>query len=156
MGFTLLEVLVVMGLIIMVAGFGLVVSFESYRGYNFRSERDTIVSVLQKARSQAINNMCFGAGCTNGKPHGVYFGTIGKYIIFQGTSYATRDTAVDETINAANASASISGIQSVVFSTLSGDAVTVPASPATLTVIDTGAHTSTITVDASGRIWWNN
>ncbi len=152
-GFTLLEILVVMGLVLMVVAFGLIVSFDDYRGFTFRNERDVVVNVIQKARGQAINNMCFGAGCTDGKPHGVYFGTAGAYVIFQGTDYASRDTAVDEVIEAKSDAAVLSGMTSVVFNRLRADAVTTGG--ATLTVSQQGRD-SVITIEPEGRIWWTN
>jgi prepilin-type N-terminal cleavage/methylation domain-containing protein len=152
-GFTLLEVLVVMGLVLMVVAFGLIFSFDDYRNTMFRNERDIAVNVLQKARNQAMNNMCFGAGCTDGKAHGVYFGTAGQYVIFQGNSYASRDAAVDEIIEAKNDAASFSGLTSVVFNTLRADASVTGGS--TLTVTQAG-KTSAITVEPEGRIWWSN
>ncbi len=152
-GFTLLEILVVMGLVLMVVAFGLIVSFDDYRGFTFRNERDIVVSVIQKARGQAINNMCFGAGCTDGKAHGVYFGIPGQYVVFQGASYATRDTAVDEVIEARDKASVLSGMQSVVFGRLRADATT--AGGATLTISQPG-HTSTITIEPEGRVWWTN
>ncbi|KND51770.1 MAG: hypothetical protein ABA06_00720 [Parcubacteria bacterium C7867-001] len=155
-GFSLLEIIVVLGLVTIVGAFGLFVNFDDFRGFTFRNERDIIVSTLQKARSQAINNMCFGTGCTDGKPHGVYFGLTGKYVIYQGATYATRDTAVDEIIEAKNAAASVSGFSSMTFFELSGNTVPNPAGATTLTVIDQGGHTSVITVESEGRIWWTN
>ena len=152
-GFTLLEILVVMGLVLMVVAFGLIVSFDDYRGFTFRNERDIIVNVIQKARGQAINNMCFGAGCTDGKPHGVYFGVSGQYVIFQGADYASRDTAVDEVIEAKDKAAVLSGMTTVVFNRLRADAVTTGGT--TLTVSQP-SHTSVITIEPEGRIWWTN
>lgn len=152
-GFTLLEILIVMGLILMVVAFGLIVSFDDYRGINFRNERDIVVNVIQKARGQAINNMCFGAGCTDGKPHGVYFATAGQYTVFQGADYASRDSAVDEVIPARDKAAAVSGMTSVVFDRLRADAVT--AGGTTLTVTQ-GSHVSVITIEPEGRVWWTN
>lgn len=152
-GFTLLEILVVMGLILMVVAFGLIVSFDDYRGFTFRNERDIVVSVIQKARGQAINNMCFGAGCTDGKPHGVYFGSAGQYIIFQGATYASRDATVDEVIDAKDKAATLTGMNTVVFNRLRADAVTTGG--ATLTVSQPG-RTSVVTVEPEGRVWWTN
>ncbi len=151
--FTLLEILVVMGLVLMVVAFGLIVSFDDYRGFTFRNERDIVVNVIQKARGQAINNMCFGTGCTDGKPHGVYFGTPGQYTIFQGTTYATRDTAVDEIIKAKSGAAILSGMTSVVFNRLRADTLTTGGS--TLTVSQQGRD-SVITIEEEGRVWWTN
>ncbi|MDB5189568.1 MAG: hypothetical protein JWL82_525 [Parcubacteria group bacterium] len=153
-GFTLIEMLIVVSLITAVAALGLFVSMDSFRSYHFHNERDTVVSTLQKARSQAMSNMCFGNSCTNGKPHGVYFGTKGSYVIFQGASYAARDTGVDEVIEAKDAAATITGFTSVVFARLSGDAVTLPQD--TLTVTDESGKVSVITVTPQGRITWSN
>lgn len=157
-GFTLLEILVVMGLILMVVAFGLIVSFDDYRGITFRNERDVVVNVIQKARGQAVNNMCFDTNpatvnCTDGKPHGVYFGTPGQYIIFQGASYASRDTTVDEVIEAKSDAAVLTGMTSVVFNRLRADAVTTGGT--TLTVTQQGRD-SVITIEPEGRIWWTN
>lgn len=152
-GFTLLEILIVMGLVLMVVGLGLIVSFDDYRGFAFRNERDIVVNVIQKARSQAIHNMCFGASCTDGTPHGVYFGAPGAYIIFQGATYATRDTAVDEVIPARDKAAVMSGMQSVVFNQLRADAATTGGATLTVTQFE---RSSVITVDPEGRIWWTN
>ncbi len=158
-GFTLLEIIVVIALITFIAGFAMIVSLDDYRGFSFRNERDVVVAVLQKARSQAMNNMCFeatGVTCTDGKAHGAYFGNDGEYVIFQGNSYATRDTAVDEVIEAENAAADTSGFTEVVFERLSGDATTNPSGTRTLTITDDRGRTSVFTVEASGRIWWTN
>lgn len=155
-GFTLLEILIVIALLAIVAGFGLIVSMDDYRGFNFRNERDVVAGVLQKARSQAVNNMCFphgGGDCSDGKPHGAYFGTDGQYVIFQGPSYASRDEDADEVIEV-GAPVDVSGFSEVVFSRLSGDAATTGGT--TLTVTDDRGRTSVFTVEPSGRIWWTN
>ena len=149
--FTLLEVLIVMAIFIMVAGFGLFVSLDTFRGYSFRNERDVVVSVLNKARSQSINNMCFGTSCTDGKAHGVYFGVAGNYVVFQGASYATRDTALDEVVAASHKGATVTGTSEVVFAPLSA----VVASPATITVT-ADSHSSVITVGTEGQVVWTH
>lgn len=152
-GFTLLEVLVVIGIMTMLGGFALIVSMDVYRGFAFRTERDMLVSVLYKARNQSMSNVCLGAGCIDGSPHGVYVST-GQYVIFQGTSYATRDTAVDEVIVASNAAASIAphSLSEVVFTQLSGIASPV----GTIGLIDTAGHVSTTTINSEGQISWSN
>jgi prepilin-type N-terminal cleavage/methylation domain-containing protein len=79
-GFTLIEILVVMAIFVLIAGFALVVSMDSYRSHNFKSEQDLLVAVLLKARSQAMNNI-------NQLPHGVYIPiTHDKYSLFQGST----------------------------------------------------------------------
>lgn len=154
-GFSLIEIMVVIGLIAMVGAFGLLISFDDYRGYGFRNERDVVMAVLHKARSQSMSNMCFGDDCTDGKAHGVYFGTPGRYVIFQGTAYDAADPW-NEVIEVKNASVVISGMQSVVFTPLSGMAVTLPSGTNTLTVTDERGRTSLFTIEPEGRVTWTN
>lgn len=152
-GFTLLEVLVVMGIMSILGGFALIVSLDVYRGFAFRTERDMLISVLHKARSQSMNNMCLGTGCTDGKPHGVHVST-GAYIVFQGASYASRDVAVDEVVPAENAAARITpgSLSEVVFAQLSGSAAPVGS----IGLTDSAGHISTTTINSEGQITWTN
>ncbi len=77
-GFTLIEVLVVIGLLIILLG-AVVLADPSYVTRQVsRSEVATVVSALQKARSQSMNNI-------GQKPHGVYFDDANDYVIFSGT-----------------------------------------------------------------------
>ncbi len=155
--FTLIEVLIVMALIVIVAGFGLIVSMQSYQNYSFRSERDALVAALQEARSQSIENMCFGS-CTGGKPHGVHLG-LHQYVIFQGETYATRDAAVDEII-AANyfaLSTTSPSFTDVVFSRVAATTTPNPSGVATISLVDTaGSDSSVISVNPEGQITWTH
>ncbi|OGG91506.1 hypothetical protein A3H16_03425 [Candidatus Kaiserbacteria bacterium RIFCSPLOWO2_12_FULL_53_8] len=88
--------MIVMALVTIVGAFGLLLGTDSYRGYSFHSDHDILVAALQHARSQAIGNVCLGEGCTHGMPHGVFIDAAhNRYVIFQGTNYATRDGEVD-------------------------------------------------------------
>ncbi len=143
--------MLVLGIMSIVSGFSLFANMDSYRGYAFRGTRDMLVAVLQKARSQSINNMCFGSACTDGKPHGVHF-TPGQYVIFQGASWAARDAALDEIVKIESANVQVSG-PDIVFAQLSGN-----ASPAggVITVVDDASHSSVISVNGEGQILWTN
>jgi len=134
----------------MVAGFSTIVSMDNYRSYSFSNERDLLVAILHKARNQAINNMCVGALCTDGKPHGVHI-TPGAYTIFQGATFATRDSAVDEVIQT-KAPVTVTGINDIVFSQLSGNASPV----GTTTIADPTNHSSVISINSEGQISWTN
>ena len=148
----MIELVVVLGLLSFVGAFALFMTMDSYRGYTFRGDRDLGVSVLQKARSQAINNMCFGASCTDGKSHGVRVESD-RLIVFQGGSYATRDAAVDEVIYPQSKSTVFSGMSEVVFAKLSGEAAVSPSGNKVVTVQNSaGANISTISVTPEGRI----
>src|ERR1051326_7870488 len=56
-GMTLIEMIVVIAIITILFATGVVMSMEAFRGYTRRSERDVIVSILQRARSRAMANV---------------------------------------------------------------------------------------------------
>ncbi len=151
-GFTVIEILVVVALLAMISGLGLIVGMDSYRGYAFRADRDTLVSLLERARSQSINNICNGTLCTNGKPHGVFIdATSSQYILFQGRTYATRDVGVDE-VTGGSGFITRSGISEVVFAQLSGE-VSIPGA---IVLSSKAGQTSTTSINVWGQIAWTN
>ena len=109
-GFTLMEILIVISLFFILAGFGLAISMDAYRSFNFASDRDLLVSLLQKARSQSLNNV-------NQSPHGVYIAAA-SYVLFQGSNYISRDQSED-LIFPHSADLSLSGLPEVIFTPLS-------------------------------------
>ena len=149
-GFTLIEMLVVMGLLVILASLGLLVSMETYRGSSFRNERDTVVSILQKARSQAVSNVCLGSPCPDGAPHGVHVQND-KYVIFQGTTYSS-GSSLNEIIKPRISTTQITETTDIVFAQLSGSVTT----PGTITVSDNTGHSSVITINSEGQIIWTN
>ena len=155
-GFTLVELLVVIGLFAVIGSITLIESMSSFRGSSFRSERDMLVATLYKARSQAANNICLGSTCTDGKPHGVRFAGD-HYTLFQGGSYAARDPALDETIAPRYAiSFGPGSITDVVFQQLSGDATTSPPNVWNINLVDSAGKSSAIELNSEGRIRWTN
>ncbi len=150
-GFTMIETLVVMGIFALIGGLALFVSMETYRSSSFRSDRDLLVAVLQRARAQAINNVCFGT-CTDndGQPHGVRIESD-QYIIFQGDTYSSSDpnnAAFDS-----NPLSNRTGATEIVFEQLSGDTSCSPTCEISLTQ---GSQSSVISVTSNGRISWTN
>jgi len=91
---------------------GLFFDFTFYRGTSFGTDVDMFASVLQRARARAVNNI-------NESAHGVYIDS-NRYIIFQGDSYALRDTSLDQQISR-NPGLNFSGASEIVFRQLSGD-----------------------------------
>lgn len=89
-GFTLMEVLITLGLIAIVAIVVSVLDINNFRGDSFRSEVSTIGTSLQTARANSFNNI-------NQKKHGVAFnpGGFSGYVIFEGNTYSTRDASKD-------------------------------------------------------------
>ena len=129
-----------------VGSFGLFLSMESFQHTLFRNDRDLLIDALYKARSQSINNMCFGT-CTGGQPHGVHITSGVSYTVFQGLSYTASDPLNE--VTKANPGTTVTGSTDIVFDRLSGG-----TAPATLTISDSSGHTSTITVRAEGGIGW--
>ncbi len=139
-GFTLYEVLVVIAILAVLSGLGLFVSIDFYKSYTFYSERNIVVSAIQKARSQSLANI-------NESKHGVYFGT-NNYVIFQGENYASRSPDYDEIIQA-NSPVTHSGLTEIVFEQLSG----FPAVTGAIALSD-GIRSLTISIENEGRINW--
>jgi len=139
-GFTLLEVLIVITILAGLAGLGLFVSIDFYKSYAFYSERNIVVSAIQKARSQSLANI-------NESKHGVYFGT-NNYVIFQGENYDFRSAIYDEIIQA-NSLVANSGLTEIVFDQLSG----LPSATGTIALSD-NLRSSTISIGNEGRINW--
>src|SRR3954466_3570125 len=80
-GFTLIEILVVTAIFAVIISLGLLMSMETFRGTTFRSERDTMVGVLQKARSRAMANI-------KQSQWGVHYQMSDHtYTIFKGSTY---------------------------------------------------------------------
>ena len=130
-----------------VGGFALFVSQETYRGSNFRSDRDLLVATLQRARAQAMNNICFGT-CTDGKPHGVHIESD-KYIVFQGSTYDSSDSN-NATFQSTITTAKTPSTLDIVFSQLSGTTTAIA-----VTLVG-GGHTSVISIGSEGQITWTN
>src|SRR5581483_2338397 len=111
--FTLIEILLVTGLLTMAAAFGLAYSLDFYRGDIFWAETRTVLSLLNTARSRSQNNV-------NSAAHGLKI-LAGSYVLFQGPSYTLRDAAEDE-VYPSNQNLHLSGMTEVVYSQLSAHA----------------------------------
>ena len=148
-GFTLIEILLVLGLLAVIAGVSLVMGMDSYRGNSFRSDRDLLVAALEHARAESINAICLGSNCTDAAPHGVSIQSD-SYVIFQGASYNSRDQAEDNVIPA-SALVSHAGLSDVVFSVLSAT-----STAGQIVLSDDSGHSSTITIGSLGQISWSN
>jgi prepilin-type N-terminal cleavage/methylation domain-containing protein len=157
-GFTLIEVLVVIGLITIIASIGLFVSIDTYHDSTFHNSRDLLVSALQHARALAVNNVCVGT-CTDGKPHGVHIvfdtgSNVSKFIVFQGTVYNPADTNNISFEIKKNVSATFraTGITDVYFTELSGN----PNTTGNINLSDNLGENSVITIGSEGQILWTN
>jgi prepilin-type N-terminal cleavage/methylation domain-containing protein len=146
-GFTLIEVLVVLGILTILSTLGYLVTIDFYKSYAFNSERDTLVSILQKARTQSLSNI-------NQSPHGVYMDGL-NYLIFQGSSYVSRVPSFDRSIPVFPGISIVPQAPlpplplQVVFTQLSGD----PDTAGNIVLTD-GKRTATIFLNSGGQINW--
>ena len=138
-GFTLIEILVVIGILAVLGTFGYLVTIDFYKSYAFNAERDAIVAILQKARSQSLANI-------NESSHGVHFDS-NQYVIFQDPVYDSGNS-FNQNIPAAFG-ITHSGIIDVVFSRLSGD-----ASSGGNLILSDGRRSTVISVNSEGQINW--
>ena len=148
-GFTLIEIIISIAILGIIAALGLFISMDFAKGYNFRSEKNVVVSLLQKARGESLNNI-------DQTRHGVHFQASPlKYIIFecptatpQCASYTSNsnDLVIDPSYNVSITNPSLPF--DVIFNQLDG------TSNALAIVVDDGTKSYTISINAEGRIDW--
>ena len=131
----------VLGIFVLIGGFAVVLSMDSYRSYNVHSERSLLLGVLLKARSQAMANV-------NQKNHGVHFDQPGvTYTLFQGLNYASRDPSFD-IIFKSNPSYTLTGAIDVIFNQLNGK----PNAPDSITLDDHALAVFNVCINSEGQI----
>lgn len=141
-GFTVAELLVVTGMMTVLIGVGLFMSIDAYKKYVFRAEQHLVVSVLEKARSRAINNI-------HQSPHGVCF-QESKYVIFRGVCIA--DNPTNEYIAANKLIARHSRFETL-FPVIFFTQITATTTPVVIQVKD-GVRVADISVNYEGTISW--
>lgn len=149
-GLSLIEIVVVIAIMGMILSLGVVVSLNSYKSTIFRSERETLLSILEKARNRSMNNynqVSHGACLDNSS------GNL-SYVIFQ-DPYSSSAT-LNEYLETSPA-VSISSIGNVfncvagsgiIFNQLNGN-----TSSSTITLVEDG-RVSVISINQVGRINW--
>lgn len=145
-GITLVEVVVVIGIVVIIAvlGFPFASTFENAR--RFEVAGDEMMATLRRAQGRAA----VGEG---GSAYGVHFvaGTAASYTLFRGNSFSGRDESYDEVYE-------LPGTVTLAFSFAGGgsDVVFLPlrgrtANAGTLTLTGTAAEERRITVNAEGK-----
>jgi prepilin-type N-terminal cleavage/methylation domain-containing protein len=137
-GFTLIEMLLVIALFMILAGLSTPFYARFLTQNNVNNVVDQLSGQLRKAQIYAMM----------GRQNGAWGVTVnsGAIILFQGSSYATRNSAFDEKF-LLNPNISITGLTEVVFAKVSGLPSTTP------TIVITGNNSSkTVTVNSQGVI----
>lgn len=146
-GFTLIETLIVLGTVSFLIGLAVFINLDMYRGGAFRAEQSTIITMLQTARADALNNV-------DQIQHGVALYPPDhprSYVLFEGPGYTT-DNPTNQVIDASYPVTVDDGSQSIiVFDQLSGDV----EYPGTIVLIDPQRGLSSqIAINSEGRISW--
>jgi prepilin-type N-terminal cleavage/methylation domain-containing protein len=119
-GFTLIEILVVIGIIVLLFAAGSFVNIRNINSELLRTERATLVSVLEKARGRAMNNI-------DAKEHGVHIDPAAdEYVLFEvlvGSAYDPADPGNEEIGRNKNVDVDLSdiGTGDIIFHQLSGE-----------------------------------
>jgi len=139
-GFSFIEVVVVMAIVGFLAASGIIIGIDSLQRYLFRSDLEKAATLLQKARSSAVNNI-------GESSHGVYFANSENFILFRGVSYAARDSAYDLPVEKSGV-ITASGLTEIVFAPLSGE-----TAGGNITLSD-GVRSVTTIINNEGGITW--
>jgi prepilin-type N-terminal cleavage/methylation domain-containing protein len=138
-GFTLVELLLSVAILTLLTGLSLPVYETFVRRNDLDLTTQSVVSSIRRAETYARAN--------NGdNTWGVKFASNGV-TLFEGASYATRDTTSDEPINIPN-TVTVTGTSEIVFSKLSAT----PSATASVTLSSTTNDTRTVTVNGEGMV----
>jgi len=140
-GLTFIEILISLTILVILFAVGVFINLGFYRQSVLQADRDTLVVLFKKARSQAMGNV-------NQSDHGVFVGTS-TYVLFQGSSYATRDLNFDE-VYAKTPSVTVNGPQEVVFNAIDG----LSNVSGTIVLSNEGSRETSIYISGEGRIDW--
>ncbi|HEY4510132.1 MAG TPA: prepilin-type N-terminal cleavage/methylation domain-containing protein [Candidatus Paceibacterota bacterium] len=151
-GFTLIEVLVVLGILGLLAASALVAVSTLRGGSDLQAEARGLQRVLELAKSKTVaseGDTRYGVYATSTSPH--------RYILFQGNNYASRVVAEDEVYNLRDTiefatPASFAGLsgQEVVFDRIQGS--TSNTGNVVLQMKADSNNSSTVSVGSSGNV----
>ncbi len=153
-GFTLIELVVVMGILLMLFGFASFSLVNVQRKTSVSSTADNLVSDMATQQTKAM----LGAGSSGGDSYGIYFQSD-KYTLFKGTTYSASDpnnftVSLDLGITFSNITFPASLL---IFSSATGEINGFSAGQNTVTLHDTqGTKTETITVNRYGVVTSEN
>jgi prepilin-type N-terminal cleavage/methylation domain-containing protein len=137
-GFSLVELLVVMGLFAVIAG---ITTINLIRPQTTASQQNTLNQLVSDLRAQQQKAMAGDSGAAStAQPYGVYIQN-NQYTLFKGSSYSAADP--ENFVVAAGANTTITttfGSSQVIFTKASGE----------ITGFSAGANTITITNSVSG------
>lgn len=146
-GFTLIEILITIGISTIVLSIGAFANVNLFTREIARSEEATLVAVLQKARSRAMNNI-------DGVKHGVRIENGSDYYTVYEFPYVSSNPTNqkiwrEKKVNIPDGDIVSSGVGYVVFDQLSGE-----TTAGTIVLVDTTGRTENIVISSNGLIAW--
>lgn len=146
-GFTLVEILVTIAISTIILSIGAFANVNLFTKEIARSEESTLVAVLQKARSRAMNNI-------DGVKHGVRIENGSDYYIIYEFPYSSSSSTNqkiwrEKKIDVQDGDIVTGGVGYVVFDQLSGE-----TTAGTITLVDTAGRTENIIISSNGLIDW--
>ena len=136
-GVTLIELLLVIAILAVITAVAVPIGLDFYLSSQLVSETRLLASIFSRARTLAMIN-------NNESSQGVYI-SPSEFVLFQGGSYAARETSRDNNFPRA-AGISIGGPSEFVFTALSGRAAS-----STLT-LNNGRESTAIYINEEGAI----
>ncbi len=138
-GFTLIELLLVVIIVLTLGAMSAVFYSRFLTQNNVATIQDKFLGSLRKAQMYSMMSRK-----SNTLPWGVHYES-NQITLFQGTSYGTRTTALDEKFTVAN-SIIISGVTDVIFARTTG----IPSASGTITITGPNSTSKTITLNSQG------
>jgi len=139
-GFSLLELIIAVSILLIVMGTISPAVVDYYSNYRMVSAQQDLVSVLRKAQALAMSNQYE-------EQYGVYIASS-SFVVFRGSSYASRTSAFDDPVSY-SAAITITGPTEIIFAQLSGRA----SATGTL-MLSSGAYTRSAALNNEGRVEW--
>lgn len=157
-GFTLIEVMIAMVIMVALFSLGLLIMFDFYRSLAVHSEQGMIVSVFQKARNQSMNNI-------DQTRHGVHIQINPlQYTVFECPAGSPQCTSYTASSSDYTIAASYKAVMThpttdfdIIFEQLSGSCVptaTFDCNPTSLITLTQGSKAYNITINSEGQINW--
>jgi prepilin-type N-terminal cleavage/methylation domain-containing protein len=137
-GFTLVELLLVMGIFVVIMGFTAPVALDFLTRTDLSTSRDQAKSAIRRAFQRARSSEGDSAWGVRVQPS--------KITIYKGNNFATRDQAYDE-VSSISPTINFSGITDISFQKMSGT----PSTTGNLS-LSSSAGTRTLSINSEGRV----
>ncbi|MDP3725040.1 MAG: hypothetical protein Q8R20_01055 [Nanoarchaeota archaeon] len=140
-GFTIIEIVLAMGILALIFGVGAPLLADAYRDIALRTEHKRFVNLLRRAERYAFSNHAASS-------YGLRI-LDDSFVFFRGSSYADRNAAFDE-IYARSDTILFSGPSEIVFFAPTG----LPSGAASWDLFQGDTEIASVVLNEYGRITW--